>query len=78
MREPLNGNGRLLARIDERTLQLLREIAQLRAEIAAHEAHVRETYVTRDEFKPIRAVIYGLVGLTLSSVASAVLLVVLR
>ena len=76
--EPINGNGRLLARIDERTLQLLRDIAQLRAEVAAHEAHVRETYVTRAEFRPIRSVIYGLVGLTLTSVGGGVLALVLR
>lgn len=77
-RTSLNGNGRLLARIDERTLQLLREMEQLRADLAAHEAHVRRTHVTRAEFRPIRAVIYGLVGLTLSSVGGGVLALALR
>ena len=74
----MNGNGRLLARIDERTLAIQHEVALLRKDMELHEQTTRETYVTRDEFRPIRAVIYGLVGLTLSSVASAVLLVVLR
>ena len=78
MREPLNGNGRLLARIDERTKAIRHELKQLREDMGEHEKTARETYVTRDEFKPIRNVIYGLIGLTLSSVASAVLLVVLR
>lgn len=74
----LNGNGELLARIDERTLQLLRGIEQLRADLAAHEAHVRRTHVTRAEFRPIRAVIYGLVGLALTGVGGSVLALVLR
>ncbi|MCY3783939.1 MAG: hypothetical protein OXG79_09155 [Chloroflexi bacterium] len=77
-RTSLNGNGHLLARIDERTLQLLREIAHLRADLAAHEAHVHEAYVTRTEFRPVRAVVYGLVGLTLTSVGGGVLALVLR
>jgi len=73
-----NGNGRLLARIDERTASILREVAQLRAGLAAHKAEARATYVTRVEFRPIRGLIYGLVGLTLTSVGGGVLALVLR
>ncbi|MCY4112972.1 MAG: hypothetical protein OXG33_03395 [Chloroflexi bacterium] len=73
-----DGNGRLLARIDERTASILREVAQLRADLAAHKAEARGTYVTRAEFRPIRSVIYGLVGLTLTSVGGGVLALVLR
>ena len=73
-----DGNGRLLARIDERTASILREVAQLRADLAAHETEARTTYVTRAEFRPIRSVIYGLVGLTLTSVGGGVLALVLR
>ncbi len=73
-----DGNGRLLARIDERTASILREVGQLRTDLAAHEAVTRATYVTRAEFRPIRSVIYGLVGLTLTSVGGGVLALVLR
>lgn len=73
-----DGNGRLLARIDERTASILREVAQLRADLALHKAEARATYVTRTEFRPIRSVIYGLVGLTLTSVGGGVLALVLR
>lgn len=78
--EPLapGGNGRLLARIDERTASILREVAQLRTDLAAHKAEARATFVTRAEFRPIRSVIYGLVGLTLTSVGGGVLALVLR
>ena len=72
------GNGRLLARIDERTASILREVAQLRTDLAAHKAEARATFVTRAEFRPIRSVIYGLVGLTLTSVGGGVLALVLR
>jgi hypothetical protein len=71
-------NGRLLARIDERTASILREVAQLRSDLAANKAEARATYVTRAEFRPIRSVIYGLVGLTLTSVGGGVLALVLR
>ena len=73
-----DGNGRLLARIDERTASILREVAQLRSDLAAHENEARTTFVTRAEFRPIRSVIYGLVGLTLTSVGGGVLALVLR
>ena len=72
------GNGRLLARIDERTDAILREVAQLRADLAAHKTEARSIYVTRAEFRPIRSVIYGLVGLTLTGVGGGVLALVLR
>ena len=73
-----DGNGRLLARIDERTASILREVSQLRSDLAAHKADARATYVTRAEFRPVRSVIYGLVGLTLTSVGGGVLALVLR
>ncbi len=73
-----DGNGRLLARIDERTASILREVAQLRSDLAAHKGEARATFVTRAEFRPIRSVIYGLVGLTLTSVGGGVLALVLR
>ena len=73
-----DGNGRLLARIDERTDAILREVAQLRSDLAAYKTEARATYVTRAEYRPIRSVIYGLVGLTLTSVGGGVLALVLR
>jgi len=33
---------------------------------------VRDTYVTKDEFSPIRSIVYGMVGLVLTSVMVAI------
>lgn len=73
MTEPTQANGHLLARIDERTKAIQKDITQLRHEVEEHERTTRETYVTREEFRPIRFVIYGLMGITMSSVVGAVI-----
>jgi len=56
----------LLARIDERTQALQREVHAI-AE------HLKEDYVTAAEFVPIKKIVYGLVGLVLTAVTLAVL-----
>jgi len=33
---------------------------------------VRNTYVTKDEFSPVRSIVYGMVGLILTSVMVAI------
>lgn len=41
--------------------------------IAATVVDAKQTYVTKDEFKPVRSLVFGLVALVLSSVAGAIL-----
>lgn len=57
--------GELIVRIDERTNVLLQEIRT-----------IKETTVTRAEFSPVKALVYGLVGLIMTSVLVAILSVV--
>ena len=56
-------NAELLVRIDERTARQERDTAK---------------YVTREEFAPIKGLVYGLVGLLLTGVIGAVLALVIR
>ncbi len=51
----------LLIRIDERTMSIVEELKQLRT-----------TVVSKAEFNPIRLLVYGLVGLVLTAVFTAV------
>jgi len=60
-----------VARIDERTRRMAEDMCELKEMLD-------ETYVTQDQFEPIRRVVYGLVGLALTSVVVAVLAVVLK
>lgn len=57
----------MLIRIDERTNVLLSEIRVL-----------KETTVTRAEFGPVKAVVYGLVALLLTSVVIALVSLTLK
>ena len=34
---------------------------------------VKQTYVTKDEFNPVRAIVFGMVGLALTCIFTAVL-----
>lgn len=61
-----NDLSAILARMDERLGRLQQDVG-----------HVSERMVTRDEFEPIRRVVYGLVGLALVTVAGAVLRMVI-
>jgi len=39
---------------------------------------VKDTYVTKDEFNPVRSILYGMVGLILTAVFVAVLASVIK
>lgn len=39
---------------------------------------VRDTYVTKDEFNPVKAIAYGTVGLTLTAVLGALIATVVK
>lgn len=65
------GNGEkirdIVIRLDERTARMESDMKTL-----------RDTVVTQTEFKPIRAVVYGLVALVLTSVFAGLLAMVLN
>ena len=73
----------LLARIEERTEQLSRDIARVELKIEAHTASAdarsalfEGRFVTRAEFDPIKRIVYGVVGLVLISVFGALMALV--
>ena len=56
----------MIVRIDERTNQMLNEMKTM-----------RDVMVTRAEFSPVKALVYGLVGIIMSSVIIAIVSIVL-
>lgn len=68
----------LLHRIDERTTLMLEKVSMLREEVHDLRSHVRENYVTREEFLPLRNTIYRLAGAVLITVLGALLTVLLK
>ena len=58
----------LLARVDERTEHIERELKSICKRLDA----LPNEYVTQCEFRPVRALVYGGVGLFLTSVLSGV------
>jgi hypothetical protein len=55
------------------------DIAYMKNDIHDIKANVQQGYVTKDEFEPIKKIVYGLVGLILVAVVGALLsLVVIR
>jgi len=60
-----------IARIDERTRSMAVDLEEMKVS-------VRRGYVRRDEFVPVQRLVYGLVALTLTTVAGAVIALVIR
>lgn len=58
-------------RIDER-------LATLKSDFHELKETVENNYVRQDEFSPVRRIIYGLVGLALTSIFTAILALILR
>ncbi len=69
--EPAPTNGALLARIDERTQNTADDVAEINRKLD-------KKYVTKDQFEPVKKVVYGLVGAALLSVAAGVLALVIQ
>ena len=61
----------LLARIDERTATLSRDVEEIKRTIASN-------YVTRQEFQPVRAIAYGLVAIISTGVVLGLIALLLR
>jgi len=58
--------GKLLARLDERTQQLLIDVEHINHKLD-------NKYVTQDQFKPVQILVYGMAGLMLTGVVGALL-----
>ena len=69
--EDVSQTAILIARIDERTALLLKDIEEIRQRL-------EKNYVSQDEFKPVKALVYGLVTTVLLTVIGAVLTIVIR
>lgn len=52
---------------------LIVAVTDLKADLRAALIKVSEQNVSKEEFDPIKRIVYGLVGLTLTSVATAIL-----
>lgn len=67
----------LLIRLDERTLLIEKRLNESSAtndsRITKVEEYIEKKCVTREEFSPIRLVVYGLVGLILVAVVTALI-----
>ena len=61
----------ILGRLDERTANLTVAVDDIKRRL-------NEKYVTMDEFKPIRAIVYGFVGIVLTGVVVAIVALVVK
>jgi len=55
-------NGALLARIDERTNAIARDLDGVKKDIHALRKDNKDQYVTKDQFAPVQRITYGLAG----------------
>ena len=65
-------NKELLARLDERTQNILKDVGALSKKLDDKE------FVTREEFDPIKKLVYGFVGFMLISLGGMFIAVVLK
>ena len=63
--------GKLLAVLDERTKAIQQSVKDIQAQLA-------NSYVTRQEFEPVKRIVYGMVGVILVTVVGALLVLVLK
>ena len=63
--------SKILTLLEERTGQIARDIAEIKADLRAN-------FVRREEFQPVRNIVFGMAGLTLITVAAALLMLVVR
>ena len=54
------------------------DISYIKTDISEIKSLVQDQYVTKSEFDPIKRIVYGLVGLTLTAVVGAIMTLVLR
>ena len=78
--EPATFNARdreLITRLDERSESMQHQISGIRADIATDMQELKDDFVTKAEFVPVRSIVYGLVGAILLIVIGALMKVVL-
>ena len=68
--EKYNG-ATLLTRIDERTKQLVKDIVEIKEKLESH-------YVNREEFNPVKNLVYAGVGVILIAVVGAIVALVVK
>lgn len=61
----------LLQRIDERTKQLFQKTSEIKDELDTFKRQLEQDYVRREEFEPVKKIIYGLVGAILIAVSGS-------
>ena len=76
--EELHKIGLLVARLDERTKSMVETMNRMEKEFGAKYEEAEKTYVTRNEFMPVKILVYGFVGLTMIAVVGALLTVVIK
>jgi hypothetical protein len=54
------------------------DVAYIKEEVRDIKALVQQDYVTKDEFNPVKSIVYGLVSLILLSVVGALVALVLK
>lgn len=59
------------------TARIMADINHIRSDIADIKGEMRERFVTKDQFEPVRLVVYGLVGVLLLAVIGALLALVI-
>ena len=67
----MTDNDSLLARLDERTENMQRQLTDLNKALKEH-------YVTKAEFEPVKRLVYGGVGVVLQAVTGGVVALVLK
>lgn len=59
-------------------LVLMNDVAYIKEDVKEIKTSVQSNYVTKDQFDPVRRLVYGLVTVILSSVVVAVLALVIK
>lgn len=71
-------NEQLLHRIDERTNVLNTKINEVKGELHDLRAMIDNKYVSRDEFTPVKNIVYGMVSMLLAAILGAVVHIVIH
>lgn len=64
-----NGDGRLLARVDERTQNIEDTLREIRKQLELFESR----FATKEELRPIKGIVYGGVAVALTAIAAGLL-----
>ena len=68
----------LVERLDERSQQMQRDLGEIKTDLDEHRQEVRNSFVTKDEFDPVKRVVWGVITVVLVAVLGTVLAVALN